>query len=400
MKQKVQQKLSRRARRMKKRIDKSNWSGQSPMIDPPSIRYELADRVQAMTPGGLGVIQQMVKQLDLTGSINRLCPIFKMRLPYSEADHVLNIAYNILAGGTCLEHLELRRQDEVYLNALGAERIPDPTTAGDFCRRFSNWDIFMLSEAFHDARLKVWKQQPDSFFDLALIEADGTMVETWGERKEGLGMNYKGQWGYHPLVMTLANTREVLYLANRSGNRPSHEDASLYFDLSIDLCRRAGFRKIRLRGDTDFSQTRHLDRWHEEDVQFVFGMDSMPNLVEIADNLPKSAWNVLKRKQRTSAKPRAKRPNAKEQIVIEKEYTNKRLEQEFVAEFDYSPGLCNQTYRMVVLRKQVTVSKGQQKLFDDSPYFFYITNITSEELTTEEIVGESNQRCDQENIIS
>ena len=400
MKQKVQQKLSRRERRMKKRIDKSNWSGQSPMIDPPSIRYELADRVQAMTPGGLGVIQQMVKQLDLTGSINRLCPIFKMRLPYSEADHVLNIAYNILAGGTCLEHLELRRQDEVYLNALGAERIPDPTTAGDFCRRFSNWDIFMLSEAFHDARLKVWKQQPDSFFDLALIEGDGTMVETWGERKEGLGMNYKGQWGYHPLVMTLANTREVLYLANRSGNRPSHEDASLYFDLSIDLCRRAGFRKIRLRGDTDFSQTRHLDRWHEEDVQFVFGMDSMPNLVEIADNLPKSTWKVLKRKQRTSAKPRAKRPNTKEQIVIEKEYTNKRLEQEFVAEFDYSPGLCSQTYRMVVLRKQVTVSKGQQKLFDDSPYFFYITNITSEELTTEEIVGESNQRCDQENIIS
>lgn len=96
MKQKVQQKLSRRERRMKKRIDKNNWSGQSPMIDPPSIRYELADRVQAMTPGGLGVIQQMVKQLDLADSINRLCPIFKMRLPYSEADHVLNIAYENL----------------------------------------------------------------------------------------------------------------------------------------------------------------------------------------------------------------------------------------------------------------------------------------------------------------
>ena len=129
-------------------------------------------------------------------------------------------------------------------------------------------------------------------------------------------------------------------------------------------------------------------------------MDSMPNLVEIADNLPKSAWKPLKRKQSPSVKPRAKRPNAKEQIVIEKEYTNKRLEQEFVAEFDYSPGLCGHTYRMVVLRKQIAVSKGQQKLFDDSPYFFYITNIPCEELTAAEIVGESNQRCDQENIVS
>ena len=130
----LQQKLSRRERRVMQRIDRANWSGQSPMIAPPAIHYELADRVQALNPGGLGVIQQIVKQLGLAESINRRCPIFKVRLPYSEADHVLNMAYNLLAGGTCIEHLELRRNDEAYLNALGAERIPDPTTAGDFCR--------------------------------------------------------------------------------------------------------------------------------------------------------------------------------------------------------------------------------------------------------------------------
>jgi len=383
------------------RIDPAHWSGQSPMIAPPAMQYELSDRVQAATAGGLGVIQELVKQLDLAQIINRTCPIFKFRLPYSEADHVLNIAYNLLAGGTCLEHLELRRLDEAYLNALGAERIPDPTTAGDFCRRFTNWDVFALQESFHEARLKVWRQQPDSFFDLAEIEADGTMVETCGERKEGIGMNYKKQWGYHPLVMTLAKTREVLYVVNRSGNRPSHERAFAYFDRSIDLCRRAGFRTIRLRGDTDFSQTRHLDRWHDAgDVEFVFGMDAMPNLVEIAENLPDSAWNVLHRKQRASGKPRARRPNIKEQIVIDKEYVNKRLEREFVAEFDYRPVACRHTYRIVVLRKQVSVTKGEQKLFDDSPYFFYITNITADELTAAEIVGQSNQRCDQENILS
>ncbi len=370
------------------------------MIAPPTIRYELADRVQATTAGGLGVIQELVQQLDLAQIINRTCPIFKFRLPYSEADHVLNIAYNLLAGGTCLEHLELRRNDEAYLNALGAERIPDPTTAGDFCRRFSPWDVFALQESWHEARLKVWQQQPDSFFDLAVIEADGTMVETCGERKEGIGMNYQKQWGYHPLVMTLAHTREVLYLVNRSGNRPSHERAFAYFDRAIDLCRRAGFRRIRLRGDTDFSQTQQLDRWHDDHVEFVFGMDAMPKLVEIAQNLPDSAWNLLQRKQRISDQPRARRPNIKERLVIEKEYTNKRLEREFVAEFEYSPAACRHTYRMIVLRKQVSVTKGQQKLFDDSPYFFFLTNITADELTAAEIIGQSNQRCDQENILS
>jgi len=135
-------------------------------------------------------------------------------------------------------------------------------------------------------------------------------------------------------------------------------------------------------------------------VEFVFGMDTMPNLVEIAENLPKSAWERLRRKERVSANPRARRRNAKEQIVREREYRNKRLQREFVAEFAYRPGLCRQTYRVIVLRKEVRVSQGQLTLFDESPFFFYLTNIPASQLSAAEIVGQSNQRCDQENIVS
>ncbi len=191
MKDSIRRRLKARQRRVMKRIDKANWNGQSPMLAMPAVEYELAERSQAISAGGIGVVQQLVRQLGIADSINRGCPIFKFHLPYSEADHVLNIAFNLLAGGECLEHLELRRNDEAYLDALGAQRIPDPTTAGDFCRRFSVWDIFNLQEAFHESRLKVWRQQPDSFFDQAIIEADGTMVETCGEKKAGIGMNYK-----------------------------------------------------------------------------------------------------------------------------------------------------------------------------------------------------------------
>ncbi len=195
MKQSIRNRLKTRQRRMVKRIDRANWNGQSPMLVTPAVQLELADRTQAISAGGIGVVQQLVRQLDLAGSINRLCPIFRFHLPYSEADHVLNIAFNLFVGGSCLEHLELRRNDEAYLDALGAQRIPDPTTAGDFCRRFSKLDVFALQEAFHEPRLKVWRQQPDAFFDQAVIEADGTLVETCGEKKAGIGMNYKGQWG-------------------------------------------------------------------------------------------------------------------------------------------------------------------------------------------------------------
>ncbi|MDH3770434.1 MAG: IS1380 family transposase, partial [Nitrospirota bacterium] len=305
----------------------------------------------------------------------------------------------LLAGGTCLEHLELLRNNETFLDALGAQRIPDPTTAGDFCRRFSRLSIHVLMEAINQARLQVWCQQPDSFFEEAIIDADGTMVETTGQCKEGMDINHKGQWGYHPLIVSLANTNEPLYLVNRSGNRPSHEHASTYLNHAVRLCRRAGFRKIRLRGDTDFTQTEHLDAWDKDDVRFVFGIDAMSNLYETAENLPETAWKQLDRRPRYEVKttPRARPENVKQQVIEKREFEDIRLVKEYVAEFSYRPTKCKKDYRVIVVWKDLEVMKGQRKLFDKDKCFFYITNDL--ESPAKEIVFQANQRCNQENLI-
>ena len=370
-----------------------------PVMSASNIHYETAERTQAVSAGGIGMIHQMVKRLGLDTAINQHLNALKIYMPYSESDHVLNIAYNLLAGGACLEHLELRRKDEAYLDALGAQRIPDPTTAGDFCRRFDWWRVFLLMETFNEIRMKVWRQQPKSFFEEAIIDADGTMVETYGQCKEGIDINYKGQWGYHPLLISLANTGEPLYIVNRSGNRPSHEKAAGYLDRAISLCRRAGFRKITMRGDTDFTQTEDLDRWDEGGVGFVFGIDAMPNLYEIAENLPNEAWKRLRRRARyqVKTKPRRRPENVKERIVQEREFENIRLTGEYVAEFPYRPVKCRKTYRVVVVWKELEVTKGQSKLFDDSRCFFYITNDWNS--SAAEVVFNANKRCDQENLI-
>ena len=306
-----------------------------------------------------------------------------------------------MCDGVRLEDIELRRNDEVFLDALGAARIPDPTTAGDFCRRFRRCHIDALQDAIDDARLNVWRRQPKKFFARATIDFDGTLAITDGECKEGMDISYKGTWGYHPLLVSLAETGEVLRLVNRPGNRPSHEGAAAEADRAAALCRRAGFRKIVFRGDTAFSQSARLDGWEAEGVTFYFGFKATPNLKEIADNLPEKAWKKLKRpakyEVKTAAPSQARKRQAADRVRT-REFETLRLQSEDVAEFAYRPTECRQTFRMVAIRKNISHEKGEKRLFDEILYFFYITNDRACE--KEDVVFESNDRCNQENLIA
>jgi hypothetical protein len=368
--------LANRKRRIQWRLRDRHWTDQPrPMFSAGNIHYELADRVRGLGSGGIGAMHLLAQRTALVEAIDRRLHLLKVHLPYHESDHVLNIAYNLLAGGTCLEDIELWRNDEVYLDALGAQRIPDPTTAGDFCRRFQETDVELLMNTINNVRVTVWQQQPASFLKEAVIEGDGVMAETTGECKEGMDINHKGQWGYQPLVISLANTSEPLYLVNRCGSRPSHEGAAARFDQAIALCRRAGFKRVLLRGDTDFTQTKHLDGWHGADVRFIFGIDAMPNLIDIAETLERAAWKPLRReaKYRVKTGPRERPVNVKEAIVRKRGFENIRLQSEEVAEFDYAPGQCCRSYRVVVVRKNLSIERGESVLFDDVRYFFYIS---------------------------
>ncbi len=388
--------------RIRRRLDKTRdtATGQ-PVFTTRPIDYDVSHRHRAIAHGGIGVIHMLSHRLGLPQAIDQRLHLLKVHLPYHESDHVLNIAYNALCHGTCHQDIELRRNDEAFLEALGARRIPDPTTAGDFCRRFTRFHIDALQDAIDAARSNVWSQQPRAFFDRATIDMDGTLVGTTGSCKAGMDIAYDGTWGYHPLILSLAETGEVLRLVNRSGNRPSHEGAAGQVDQAIWLCLRAGFRCTVLRGDTDFSQTEHLDRWHAlPGVDFVFGYDAMPNLKVLAEGLPATAWKPLQRPTRYEVKtqPR-KRPDAvKDRIIRERKFDVLRLKSEEVAEFDYRPTACANTYRMVVIRKHISREKGDQVLSPEIRHFFYLTN--NRVWSAADVVFEANARCNQENLLA
>ena len=370
------------------------------MLTSRKINYEVGGNVEATPFGGLFAMHRLVTRLGLVQAIDDNLQLLKLHLPYHESDHVLTLAYNVLCGGTRLQDIDRLRNDVPLMNGLGARLLPDPTTTGDFLRRFTEADLLTLMDAINSVRPVLWRGRgADLVGDVVYLDADGTIVPTTGELKQGMDISYKGIWGYAPLLITLANTREVLYLVNRPGNAPSHQDAPAWINKAIDLLTPHA-QRVCLRGDTDFALTAHFDQWAQH-VDFVLGTDNIAALRTRADALDESAWTRLHRPtpyDNTTGTTRARRHNRKQQVVTERGYLNLRLNHEDVAEFSYQPKKCRQPYRVVVLRKNISRLKGEQALLDEIRYFFYVTTYSADTHTPAQIVELANDRCDQENI--
>jgi hypothetical protein len=171
-----------------------------------------------------------------------------------------------------------------------------------------------------------------------------------------------------------------------------------WIDRAIELVKPVAGR-ITLRGDTDFSHTAQLDRWDKAGVGFVLGLDAHAKVVQLAEGLSEPSWRPLERlpKYEILTEPRRRPERVKEQIVVQKGYLNKKLTAEHVSDMTYQPNQCERKHRLVILRKNISVQKGERVLFDEVRYFFYLSNRW--DLTVEQVVSLANGRGDQENVI-
>lgn len=368
-----------------------------PILSSESVRYEVSARNRAIVWGGLGLVRQLVKRLDVAQTLDSRVEVLKRHFPYHESDHILNLIYNLVTGGRTLEDLERRRHNLAYLDALGARRIPDPTTAGDFLRRLEGEQIDGLLGANFEIGKRAWKGKRGK--DQATIDVDGTIAEVTGDCREGADLAYNGKWGYGPLLVTLANSGEVLWVENRSASRPSHEGAPAAMERCAEACLERGFNSVLFRGDTDFSSTAYLDAWEKKGYRFVFGLMAHAKVKNLASTLDEGDFKPLKRPHRESAGLRSRQKNQRQLVISAKGYRNLELEEEHVAEIEYRPRKCRQAYRLVILRKKIKVSQGQHLLEPEIRYLFYLSNLAKTSHSAAAIIAESNQRCDQENLI-
>ena len=397
---KFKKRLEQRKKKIAERLKNDGAIGYKPVMDSYHIRYELLEKVDATSCGGIGVIHKMNQMLNLPELINENLHLLSVNKPYFESDHILNMTYNIIAGGNCIEDLELRRTDTAYMTALGATRIPDPTTAGDFLRRFQTAEqIEKLFEINNELNKRVWKVSADGKKrKQAKLKIDGKIVKTISEFKEKMDMSYKGTWGYSTLILTEMTTGVHIFCINRSGNTLSQSEASYWIKKAIEVLKEY-FEEILVEGDSAYYLTEMLDELDLEGVKFIFAVDQFENLSKSAENIDDIEWIKVERIEPDTKKREHKSPNVKELKIIERNYNHIVQREEYASEFYYTPTKCKNKYRIIVVRQLKELLRGGLFNYYYYQYRFAITNLNESKTSTLESLDLIRKRANHENKI-
>ena len=388
----------------------------TPVMKNPKPHVEVVDGPPTTVWGGLALAVAFVRSLEVVERLNKNLDLLKLWLPFSDADHVLALAYNLYLGGRCLEDMAELQHNEAVLRMLGAPRLPDPTTAGDFLRRFDEVDcqnLQALRRTVDEIQGDVWKKlrkrraRRRKKMPLATVDLDGHIAPTYGVQKQGADFSYSGKWGFQPLAITLVQTGEVLRLRNRPANGRSSDGVASDLDEVLPRLK-PYFETILVRGDSDFDRAdiRRVCRKHGVYVAFV-GRDQMTARTKMAMALDEECWRPflsrierreLARQRKPGYRPRRKKPNRRRRRARQRGYKELCQSGQWIAEVPWEPDDEETSYRLALRRQRVEHRQGQVHLFDEYRYWTVVTDLPLE-MTTAEVIDETYKRCDQENII-
>jgi hypothetical protein len=345
-------------------------------------------------------VASLVARLGIDRAINDRLSLLRSHRPYRESDHVLTHVYNLFVGGSAIEDIADLQLSEPVRRILGTQRIPDPTTAGDFLRRFDSRAIGQLDQAIDEVQRRVWKKKRSrKRGSVGLVDLDSHVHHVYGSKKQGADFTYKGGFGYHPLVISLAETQECLRIINRPGNTVSAEGAEDSVRELAPLLKQR-FSRVIFRGDSAFAKQAIFDACDDEHLHFAMVSPAQRNFTGLADQLAEREWKPFRahdRKPAEKSRRRKRRQNIRRRRARERGKRDLKLEKQWIAEIPYRPDRSERTYRLIIRRQRIEESV-QGELFELWRYRFVLTNLPS---TTSALdaMRLTYQRCDQENVI-
>ena len=372
--------------------------------NPPMI---VKENKQSPLLGCAGIVpvRNLVERLGIASVLDSHISVLKRHNPYFESDHILTFVYNFLTGGEVINDIERLQESEGLVKILGTERIPDPTTAGDFLVRFATNDIEDFQSAFEQMQDTAFSLLDRKRKEMATIEHDSSIHQVYGDKKEGADYAYENTYSYNVQYVTLAETGDVLHQELREGNSYSSCGFSAILPGILD---RVGehFKHLRYRADSASYDKAIVGPCEERGVEFYISADHTKRLMRDVLAIDEHAWKPYRsmklagKKKQSSGKKRKKRKNQKKKVQDRRKPNRERRGKIEIASLFYQPTGWEKPYRYIVKRTEVVDKYGQQYLEDGlCKYLYHIIVTNNFEASDTQAMHIGQARANQENLI-
>jgi Transposase DDE domain. len=328
--------------KVKKKIPEKLMKG-IPLTIRPGHTIRLKGTNEPLTVHtGLSLFYAMAETLKIPKILDSHVRVKQRDSGYPESEHILALAANAFVGGDFLDDLEALREDDAIKMAIGRKEIPDPTTAGDFCRRFKLGHILQINKAFAEIEHEVYKQRKE--VSHLTVDVDAKVHEVYGKKKQGAAKAYNGVYSLQPMYAFADETDELLHVEVRSGNtHPGAKAVSYLRRLAKKIS--SSVEKMYFRSDSAFYNREVVEFCEEKGWEFSITADQTAALLRAINALAPDAW-----RQDTEDAERA------------------------YGEFTYNPVKWKKAYRYLVRREREKEKHGQKGLFEKYSYYVVVTN--------------------------
>ena len=372
--------------------------------NPPIVLRE-NKQAPLLNIAGIVAVRNFVDKLEVASTIDDLVSVFARHRPYRESDHVLNFVYNMLSGGEVIHDIKRLQESEGFLRIMGADRIPDPTSAGMFLTRFNRKSLDAFQQSLDRIQDRAWRLMKKERKQVATVEHDSSIHEVYGQRKEGADFAYNKTYSYSVQYVTLAETGDVLHQELREGHRYSSYGFSKILPDILDRVS-SHFDRVRFRADSASYSKDIVHICDERDATFYISADKTGALMREVLKLEESAWKSFRRMnlspavRNRSGKTRKKRRNHKAKVVKHRSPKSTRPGRKQIASLYYQPTGWQKPYRFVVKRTELVDQDGQQYLEDGMCKYVYHIIVTNDFTSSDtRAMHIAQQRANQENLI-
>jgi hypothetical protein len=373
-----------------------------PLFSNPDVTIRQNAQSPILSYGGILLARDLMERLEVAKRIDESIALLKMHSPYHESDHVLSLLYNFLSGGETLLDLERLQGDEGLKRLIGAESVPDPTTAGDFLVRFHDFAIEVFQGVSADLQDQAISLLDDERKKVATIDSDSTILEVYGRKKEGADFSYDKRWSYNCLVFSLSETGDLLHTELRSGNTYSSVGAKEQLQKIIERLQ-GQFTHLRYRADSAFYDKDIVSICQSKEVEFFITADQTKPLMATILGIEEKQWKPLKNRgnsRQVGARKRKKRKDRKMKISVERKPDTQLKGRSQIASFSYTPKGWGEAFRFVVKRTEILDADYKQLYLDDGmckyTYHVIVTNSSESDV---QVMRIAQQRANQENLI-